>query len=189
MSDNQLPLDDRTCTQCRFSKSGGKATGVYQIQTGFYGLTNMPAEFQKAIDLTLNNEKDTFPSLDDIRIISHGTKEHHIDKLKGVLDKLAAENIAILVEKCRFGCKELKWLGFVTKEYATKPIQKKTDAIANLPHPKTFKLLKIFLGSIHHLNKFISNLVKLCKPFWSLLSASNKFNFEWKAENENTFQT
>ena len=37
-------------------------------------VTDMPADFQKAIDLTLNNEKDTFAFLDDILIISHGTK-------------------------------------------------------------------------------------------------------------------
>ena len=59
----------------------------------------MPAEFQKAIDLTRNIEKDTFAFLDDILIISHGTKEQHIDKLTKVLNKLDAENIAISVDK------------------------------------------------------------------------------------------
>ena len=66
----------------------------------------MPAEFQKAIDLTLNNEKDTFAFLDDILIISHVTKEQHIDKLTKVLNKLDAENMAISVDKCKFGCKK-----------------------------------------------------------------------------------
>ena len=42
----------------------------------------MPADFQKAIDLTLNNEKDTIAFLDDILIISHGTKEDHMNKQK-----------------------------------------------------------------------------------------------------------
>ena len=42
----------------------------------------MPAAFQKAIDLILNNERDTFAFLDDILIISHGTKEDHMNKLK-----------------------------------------------------------------------------------------------------------
>ena len=104
---SQLPLDDTTRTQCNFSIIGGRATGTYQFQTGFYGLTDMPAEFQKAIDLILNNEKDTFAFLDDILIISHGTKEQHIDKLTKVLNKLDAENMAISVDKCKFGCKEV----------------------------------------------------------------------------------
>ena len=81
---SQLKLDEVTRQQCNFSIIGVQATGTYQFQTGFYGLTDMPAEFQKAIDLTLNNERDTFAFLDDILIISHGTRDDHIDKLKRI---------------------------------------------------------------------------------------------------------
>ena len=42
---SQLPLDASTRTLCNFSIIGGQATGTYQFQTGFYGLTDMPAEF------------------------------------------------------------------------------------------------------------------------------------------------
>ena len=44
----------------------GNATGTHEFQTGFYGLTDMPAEFRKAIDLTLTNCKNTYAYLDDI---------------------------------------------------------------------------------------------------------------------------
>ena len=120
--------------------------------------TDMPAEFQKAVDLTLNNKKDTFAFLDDIPIISHGMKEQHIEKLTKVLNKLDAEKMAISVDKCEFGCKEVEWLGFVISEYGTTPMQKKADAMINLQDPKTFKQLKSFMGSIHHLKNFIPNL-------------------------------
>ena len=149
----------------------------------------MPAEFQKAIDLTLNNEKDTFAFLDDIPIISHGTKEQHIDKLKKVLDKLDQENMAISLNKCKFGCKEGEWLGFIINDYGTIPMHKKTDAIAKLQHPKTFKQLKSFMGSVHHLNKFIQNLAQLCTPLRPLLSSSSKFHYVWEQKHEEAFQT
>ena len=134
----------------------------------------MPAEFQKAIDLTLNNEKDTFVFLDDILIISHGTKEQHIDKLTKGLDKLDAENMAISVDKCKFGRKKVEWLGFIINEDGIIPMQKKTDAIAKLQHQKTFKQLKSFMRSIHHLNKFIPNQAQLCTPLRPLLSTTNQ---------------
>ena len=185
---SQLPLDETTRSQCNFSIIGGRATGTYQFQTGFYGFTDMPAEFQKAIDLTLNNEKDTFAFLDDILIISHGTKEQHIDKLTRVLNKLDTENMAISVDKCKFGCKEVEWLGFVINNYGITPMQKKTDAIVNLHHPKPFKQLKSFMGSVHHLNKFVPNLAQLCTPLRPLLSTTNKFNFVWKEEHEKAFR-
>ena len=65
-----------------FSVIDGQTTGTYQFQTEIYGFTDMPADFQKAIDPTLNNEKDTFAFLDDTLIIFHGTKDQHIEKLK-----------------------------------------------------------------------------------------------------------
>ena len=85
---SQLKLDDTTRTQCILSIIGGQATGTYQFQTVFYGLTDMPAELQKAIDRTINNPKDTFAFLDDILIISHRTTDHHMEKIKRVLDRL-----------------------------------------------------------------------------------------------------
>ena len=57
---SQIPLDKSTREQCNFSSIGGNATGTYQFQTGFYGLTNMPAEFQKSINLTLTNCSNTY---------------------------------------------------------------------------------------------------------------------------------
>ena len=119
---SQLKLDEATRQQCKFSIIGGQATGTYQFQTGFYGLTDMPAEFQNAIDLTLNNERDTFAFLDDILIISHGTKDDHINKLKRILDKLDAENMAISLEKSKFGCTQVEWLGYVIDEHGTIPM-------------------------------------------------------------------
>ena len=35
-------------------------TGTYRFKTGFYGLTDMPAEFQKAMDYTLIGLKNSF---------------------------------------------------------------------------------------------------------------------------------
>ena len=149
----------------------------------------MPAEFQKAIDLTLNNEKDTFAFLDEILIISHGTKESHMDKLERALDKLDQENMAISVNKCKFGCKEVEWLGFVINEYGTIPMHKKTDAITKLHHPTTFKQLKSFMGSVHHLNKFIPNLAQLCAPLRPLLSSASKFHYVWEQKHDKAFKT
>ena len=57
---SQIPLDQKTREQCNFSLIGGNATGTYQFPTGFYGPTDMPAKFQKAIDLTLTNGTNTY---------------------------------------------------------------------------------------------------------------------------------
>ena len=56
----QIPLGKTTKEQCSFRLIGCIATETYQFQIGFYGLKDMPAEFQKAIDLTFTNCTNTY---------------------------------------------------------------------------------------------------------------------------------
>ena len=97
--------------------------------------------------------------------------------------------MAISLDKSKFRCKQVEWLGCVINEYGTIPMQKKTGAVVQLCHPKTFKQLKRFMGSIHHLNKFIPNLAQLCTPLRPLLSSENKFHFTWDETHEKVFKT
>ena len=74
---SQLPLDDDTAKQCYFNIIGSQATGTYRFNTEFYGLKDMPAKFQKAIDKILNNLSNTFSFLDDIIIVTGGGPQNH----------------------------------------------------------------------------------------------------------------
>ena len=133
---SQIPLDRKTREQCNFSLVGGNATETYQFQTGFYGPTDMPAEFQKAADLPLTNCTNPYAYLDDILIVTKGNKELDQQKLKAVLDKLDGENLAISLEKCKLACKEIEWLGFNINSEGTTPLIKKTEAIEKPSAPK-----------------------------------------------------
>ena len=84
---SQNPLDKPTREQCNVSLIGGNATVTYQFQTGSYGLTDMPAEFQKAIDLTLTNSLNTYACLGDSLIVTKGSIDIHKQKLQTILEK------------------------------------------------------------------------------------------------------
>ena len=47
---SQLPLSSVTSSHCNFNILCGDARGTYWLKTGFYGLNDMPTEFQKAMD-------------------------------------------------------------------------------------------------------------------------------------------
>ena len=49
---SQLPFSDLTRSHCNFSILCGEATGTYRFKTGFYGLTDMLTELQKAMNCT-----------------------------------------------------------------------------------------------------------------------------------------
>ena len=122
---SQLPLDQETAKHCNFNIIGGQATGTYRFNTGFYGLTEMPAEFQKAIDITLANLTNTFSFLDDIIIVTKRGIQNHKEKLFKCLDKLVEEKLAINIEKCHFAKQKISWLGYEINKNGIKPIVSK----------------------------------------------------------------
>ena len=96
----QVALEQKTSEQCNFSLVGGKSTGSYRFKNGFYGLTSMPAEFQKVIDNLLKEFPQANAFIDDILIASKGTKIEHIALVEKILKKLDVSNVALKLRKC-----------------------------------------------------------------------------------------
>ena len=136
---SQLKLTPETARQCNFNIIKGKATGTYRFLTGFYGLADMPAEFQKAMDRTLNHSKNTLCFLDDILIVSKGSETEHKKLITDVLIKLNKENLSLKLSKCEFFKTEVNWLGQKLSENGVTPTITKTEAILKLEHPRSLK--------------------------------------------------
>ena len=135
----QLKLTAETAKQCNFNIIGGQATGTYRFLTGFYGLADMPAEFQKAMDRKLNHAENTFCFLDDILIVSKGSEQEHEKLIMNVLEK---ENLALKLSKCEFFQQEVNWLGHKLSMEGISPKITKTEAILKLSPPTSLKQLK-----------------------------------------------
>ena len=171
---SQSKLIPQTARQCNFNIVGGKITGTYRFLTGFYGLADMPAEFKKAMDRTLNNSKNTFFFLDDILIVSKGSELDHEKLITYLLMQLDKENLYLKLSKCDFFKTEVNWLGHKVSESWVTPKITKTEAILKLEHPKLLKQLRSFLGSINHLSKFIPNAANFTDNLRPLLREENE---------------
>ena len=77
-------------------------TGTYRPKTGFYGTTDLPAEFQKAVDYTAIGLKNTVCFLDDMITESNCNEEDHFILGTNCLKKFDDDNIRINLPKCRF---------------------------------------------------------------------------------------
>ena len=75
---SQLQLHKEITKHRNFNIICGESTGNYSFKTGFYGLTDMPAEFQKAMDYTLIGLQITYCFLNDIIIVSTGPETDHL---------------------------------------------------------------------------------------------------------------
>ena len=182
---SQLNFDTNTANHCNFKIISGDMTGTYRFQTGFYGFTDMPAEFQKAMDYTLIGLKNTYWFLDDILIVSNGSLDEHKSYVMKCLQRLDDENFRTNLPKCHFGKLEIDWLGYHISQSGISSLESKTAAILTLEAPKTLKKLRSFLGAVHYIGKFIPNLAQISHPLRPLLKQSSKFI--WTAEHENCF--
>ena len=77
-ANSQLQLHKDNVKHCNFNPICGESTATYRFKTGFYGLTDMPAEIQKAIAYTFVGLQNTYCFLDDIIIVSTGSESDHI---------------------------------------------------------------------------------------------------------------
>ena len=72
---SHLKLHNGTAKHCIFNNIFGQSTGTYRFKTVFYGLSDMPAELQKAMDYTLIGHHHI---LDNIIIVSTGKETDHL---------------------------------------------------------------------------------------------------------------
>ena len=75
----QLQLPKDTAKHCIFKLICGESTGTCRFKTGFYGLADMPAKFQKAMDYTLIGLQNTFCFFDGSMIITTGSEFDYKD--------------------------------------------------------------------------------------------------------------
>ena len=182
----QLPLSSETSVQCNFSLVGGKSTGTYRFRAGFYGLTTMPAEFQRVMDTILAEFPQAHAFIDDILVVTKGTEIEHISTVEKILRKLDRENMALKLIKCQFARKECEWLGHKITRTGVTPLVRKIDPIESLKAPKTVSQLKSFMGSIHSLHKYLPALAESSASLRPLLSRKN--DFVWSDECQISFE-
>ena len=180
----QLILSKEAKNLCIFAVTGGDFTGYYRFLKGFYGLADIPTIFQEKIDQTLKNKHPTW--LDDIIIVTKGSKEQHKKELIEVLTRLENAGHRLSGNKSEFLKSEIEWIGHKIDQNGIRPLQDKLMAIKNLKQPNNEKELKSFLGAIQYLSKYINNLSAQTDSLRQLLKKDN--DWIWTEEHTAAFE-
>ena len=72
----------------------------------------MPTEIQKVMDVLLAKFREVFVFIDDISIVTEGTKDEHLDKVREFLKSLDQAEVHLKAGKCTIAKNEIEWLGF-----------------------------------------------------------------------------
>ena len=100
--------------------------GFYECVQMPFGLTNAPATFQQLMETCLGeiHLKWCIIYLDDIIVFSK-TPEEHIERLKGVFEKLAAAGLKLKPSKCEFFRSQVTYLGHIVSKNSIETDPKK----------------------------------------------------------------
>ena len=178
----QIPLHELIKRHCNFQIVGGKSTGTYPFTTGYYGLTVMPTEFQKIMDLTLANINSVFLYIDDILIVTKGTKQQHVNKVREVMRKLDDATLQLKAGKCIIAQDSIEWLGFKITRTGISPYNTISQGKSERLGPTKLKQLCSFLGAVNQFNKFIPSLASISFPFRSILKKDAEW--DWNGNHE-----
>lgn len=140
-----------------------------------FGLMNAGATFQRVMDIAFVGERDKFVViyLDDLTIF-YKFNEDHLIHLKQTFEKCWKFGLSLNPKKSHFAMQEGKLLGHIVSLDTIKIDPKRVEAIDTINIPRNVKEIKLFLGKIIFLRRFISNFAEIVKLITYMLKKNNE---------------
>ena len=148
--------------------------GHYQWRVLPFGLTNAPAAFQRRMYRVLQQFIDKFCCvyLDDIIIFSK-THEEHERHVKKILKALAAVNMILNIDKCKFFQLEVCFLGHVVWCDGIRPDPQRISKILDWPTSQNITELCRFNSLVSGYNQYAHLLAETMRPLTDLQKGSS----------------
>ncbi|GKA48441.1 reverse transcriptase domain-containing protein [Tanacetum coccineum] len=164
--------------------------GVYCYTKMPFGLKNAGATYQRLVDKAFNSQvgRNVEVYVDDLVIKSYTEAEmlRDVDETFRTLRKI---NMKLNPKKCTFGAVEGMFLGYMISPEGIKPCPDKTEAVLQLPSPRTIKEVQSLNGKLASLNRFLSKSAEKSLPlFKTLKKCIKKSDFHWTPEAEQAFK-
>jgi hypothetical protein len=152
-----------------------------------FGLMNIGATFQRAMDISFMDENGNFIViyLDDVTIYSKSDEENFLH-LRRVFEKCKKFGISLNPKKSLFRLEEGKLLGNIISKDGIKIDPSRIESIQKVEHPRNIKELQYFIGKINFLRRFIPNLAKILRNITNMLKKDTKI--KWNAESKQSFE-
>jgi len=151
------------------------------------GLSNSPDVFQEKMNELFHGFDFVRAYIDDLLVITKGTFQDHLVKLRRVFDKLRDAGLKVNAEKSFFCTGETEYLGYWITRDGIQPMPAKVHAIQKIAEPTTKKQLRGFIGIVNYYRDMWIRRSHVLAPLARLTSKTVKWQWgevERKAFND-----
>ena len=142
-----------------------------------FGLNNVGTTYQRAIqnifDDMLHRRVECY--VNDL-VVKTKQKEHHLEDLRIVFERLRMFDLKMNPLKCAFGVTSGMFPVFIMRHHGIEVDPAKIDAIQNMLEPKNLRDLQSLQGNLEIIQRFISNMDGRCQPFNHLMKKDAPFH-------------
>ena len=178
----QIELEEESKAVTAFSTRKGH----FEYKVLPFGLKDAVNSFERMMTMTLSGliNNSVLVYLDDVVVFSKGPKEH-LEKLRAVLERFKETGLTLLLNKCTFLRRNIKYLGHRVSCQGVELDPDKTKTIESYQPPDNPDKIRSFLGLLSYYRAFIPNFSKKAEPLTKLLRG--KEPFVWSEDQQTAF--
>jgi hypothetical protein len=176
-----------------YMKEEDKASTSFIMPFGMYcfirmleGLKNAGSTFSRLTKTVLESQvgRNIFTYVDDI-VAASKNKEDHLADLAETFTNMRDARLRLNPEKCVFGVRQGKILGYLVSHHGIEANPTKIRAITNMTPPQSTRDVQRLTGRLAALNRFISKSKEQSLPFLKTLCGAK--DFAWGPEQAAAF--
>ena len=135
-----------------------------------FGLKNAGATYQRMMTRMFRDKIGwTVEVYIDDMVVKSKWEAQHIEDLKGVFEVLWQHKLRLNADKCTFGVRAGKFLGYLITNRGIEVNPDQIKAVKHLKSSSNSKEVQVLTGMLVALNQFISKFADRCHPFYQLL--------------------
>ncbi|GBG74822.1 hypothetical protein CBR_g19334 [Chara braunii] len=170
--------------------------GTWQWVRCPMGICNVPATFQRAMNVTFHNFVNktrltqgminfcVIVYMDDILVYSD-TFHRHAQHIEWTLGALRDAGFKIALEKGEFFLPKISFSGYVVTRGGLRPDSRKVTAVKEAPVPTSLTQVRAFLGVASYYRRFIKGFAAIARPLTNLLQKEQPLH--WDDECDRAF--
>ncbi|XP_016165249.1 uncharacterized protein LOC107607864 [Arachis ipaensis] len=157
--------------------------GNYCYNVMPFGLKNAGATYQRLMNKIFDRQigRNIEVYVDDM--VAKTKADHsHIDDLTEIFGQIRAYNMRLNPEKCAFGIRGGKFLGFILTSRGIEANPEKCQAILDMNSPTTIKEVQRLTGRLAALSRFLPCLASKSSNFFQCLRKNTTFQWDENCE-------